>query len=213
MPNIELAKALEMAAEDEFWAVRGKAIQGYASLEQAMSNLFSALGGMGIENGAIIFFKIASADARNKIVEALFRKEFGDQFNLFRKSLFEQLKPIDQERNQIVHWNAACKTGHDGISTTAEVVLTPPAMVSGKRPQIKTTGDIRVFDAKAQFFARLVTMFTMVNCDITEFPMAEDEKAPWHDIFSRPIVCPPPLDHPLFLKPGECIAHIQAFLV
>jgi hypothetical protein len=124
MPNIELAEAIKLSAADEFWAIRAKAIQAYANLEQSLSSLFSLLGGIQPEIGAIIFFKIASSDARNKIIEALWRKKFG-AYNLFRNSFFDQLRPIDQERNAIVHWNAVCRTGHDGTRTTAEVVLTP----------------------------------------------------------------------------------------
>jgi hypothetical protein len=213
MPNIELAEAIKISAADEFWAVRAKAIQAYANLEQSLASLFSSLGGIKPEIGAIIFFKIASSDARNKIIEALFRKKFEARFNLFRNSLFDQLRPLDQERNEIVHWNAACQTGHDGTKTTAVVVLTPPNILGRKKPTIKTTDDLRAFDAKAQFFTRLLNMFALMACDITQTPMSEADKKPWLDIFEQPITYPPPLDHPLSPKPGELQTHIQSFLV
>jgi hypothetical protein len=105
MPIISLDEAQEQAATDEFWAIRGKAIQSYAGLEQSLARLFSALAGTSQEIGGTIFFRIASADARRNLIGKLFQIKFRQQYNLFRNSLIKQLKPIDDERNQIVHWN------------------------------------------------------------------------------------------------------------
>jgi hypothetical protein len=213
MPNIELEEAIKIAAADEFWAVRAKAIQAYANLEQAMATLFSALAGIKRETRAIIFFKIASSDARNKIVEALFKKFFDDRFDLFRNSLFNQLKPLDRERNEVVHWNAVCRAGHDGTETTAVVALAPANIYGIKDPTLKTVDDLRTFDAKAQFYARLINMFALMTCEITPAPIPEANRKPWLDIFAQPIAYPPSSDHPLFPKPGTPENHIQAFLV
>jgi hypothetical protein len=92
---------------DKLWAARAKAIQEYASLEQSLCSLFAYLGGIQQDIAGIIFFKITSAQARNSILERLFKKKFGDQFNLFRSSLIRRLTSIDNERNAIVHWNTA----------------------------------------------------------------------------------------------------------
>jgi hypothetical protein len=213
MPNIMIEDAIKISAADKFWEIRAKAIQAYANLEQALASLFAALGAVAPDVGAIIFFKIASSDARNKIIEALFRKKFDDAFNLFRNSLFYQLRPIDQDRNSIVHWNAACQTGHDGTATTAKVVLTPAAILAGKKPPIMTTEDLEAFDAKAIFYGRLINMFTLMACNVSQHPIPEHERKQWLEIFSRPIIYPPPEDHPLFPKTGALDGHIQAFLV
>ena len=87
MATIQLEDAIKLAATDEFWALRGKAIQGYANLEQALAMLFAILAGTDSDTANIIFFKITNADARNKIIEKLFQKKLGDQHNLFRNSL------------------------------------------------------------------------------------------------------------------------------
>jgi hypothetical protein len=126
---ISLEVAMRKAAEDEFWEIRGKAVQAYANLEQSLCSLFGALAGVTTwEIGAIIFFRIANSHARNRIIEQLFKKKFGDRFNLFRNSLLADLTPIDQERNEIVHWNVVNIVGTDEAGeTTARVVLKPPA--------------------------------------------------------------------------------------
>ena len=66
---------------------------------------------MKLDVAQIIFVKITSADSRNKILAKLFKKKFGIDFNLFRNSLFDQLRSMDIERNEIVHWNVINAVG------------------------------------------------------------------------------------------------------
>jgi hypothetical protein len=67
MPIISLDDAQQLAARDEFWAIRGKAIQSYANLEQSLARLFSALAGTTQKIGGTIFFRISSADTRAEL--------------------------------------------------------------------------------------------------------------------------------------------------
>ena len=214
MPNIDLQIAIDLAEIDEFWAVRGKAIQSYAILEQTFAVLLSVLSGTSAEVAETILFRISSSDARNKILAKLFRKKFGDQFKLFRNSLFDQLRPIDLERNEIVHWNAVCEVSTDGKKTLSVVALAPPALTGpNKVTPTKSTNDIRLFDEKCLFYCGLVNQFCLLEGNITKKPITDAAKAPWRNIFSQPIIYPPPSAHPLFRKPGAPQSHIQAFLV
>ena len=45
-PTPHLEKLFREVAEDEFWAIRGKTINGYADLEQSLCQLFAFLGGI-----------------------------------------------------------------------------------------------------------------------------------------------------------------------
>jgi len=90
-PNIALEEVSRVLDQDPFWAVRAKAIQSYASLEQSLCGLLAALGNIEPEVAGIIFFKISSADSRNKIIEKLFRRKYQGQYNLFINSLLSQL--------------------------------------------------------------------------------------------------------------------------
>ena len=40
---IDLGEAMRKSAVDDIWAIRGKAIQAYADLEQALARLFAGL--------------------------------------------------------------------------------------------------------------------------------------------------------------------------
>jgi hypothetical protein len=123
MAIIKLEDAMKLASADEFWAIRGKAIQSYASLEQSMALLFSVVAGTDRETANIIFFKITSADSRNKIIEKLFRKKCKDDYNLFRNSLLKHLRPIDIERNEVVHCNVVNHVGADDEGETTSTLL------------------------------------------------------------------------------------------
>lgn len=90
------------------WGNRAKAVQAYANLEQALCRLFALLCGIQLDAAGIIFFKITNTQARNDILDKLFRWRFKDEFNLFRNSLFKTLRPIDIRRNEIIHWNTVC---------------------------------------------------------------------------------------------------------
>jgi hypothetical protein len=45
MKTFDFEEINKKTAEDEFWAIRGKAIQAYAQLEQSLRNLFCLLSG------------------------------------------------------------------------------------------------------------------------------------------------------------------------
>jgi hypothetical protein len=161
-PNIiSLDEAAKLSDEAEFWAIRGKAVQAYANVERSLCKLFTAFSGTTEEVGAIIFFRIVSTPARNAIIEKLFKIRFPDEFNLFRNSLIDQLRPIDIERNEIVHWNAINRVSHDGTQTTVDVCLRPPAQTRFhlEGPEKKTTSLLRFID-KCDFFHEHSIFFT-----------------------------------------------------
>ncbi|MDB5602044.1 MAG: hypothetical protein JWN71_4088 [Xanthobacteraceae bacterium] len=128
MATIQLEDAMRLAAADDFWALRGKAIQGYANIEQSLASFFAVLAGTDQKSANIIFFKITNAGARNAIIEKLFQNKLGTRHNLFRNSLVKHLGPIDRERNEIVHWNVVnnVAANADG-SPSSTLALIPPA--------------------------------------------------------------------------------------
>jgi hypothetical protein len=212
---IDLGEASRKSAEDDFWAIRGKAIQAYANLEQSLAQLFAGLSDMKIDVAQIIFFKITSADSRNKILEKLFKKKFGDDLNLFCNSLFDQLRPMDIERNEIVHWNVINQVGLDETGMISLPVLMPPAFWSAdSNTRIKHKIDLLVFTARCSFYSRLINMFNLTTGLIpTVVSITDDMKRPWLDIFSQPIVYPPPATHPLFPTGPEPDSPFQSFRV
>jgi len=56
LPPLDFGEALQCGGDAEFWAIRGHAIQAYASLEQALCMLFATLAGVYPDVAGIIFF-------------------------------------------------------------------------------------------------------------------------------------------------------------
>jgi len=201
---IDLGEVLRKGAEDRFWAIRGHAVQAYASLEQSLCRLFGQLADTPIDAASIIFFRIVSTQARNAILEKLFRRKHGDEYNLFRNSLLKDLRPIDKERNEIIHWNVNNRISTDASGeVTTEVLMHPPTFPYGIvvfDPPTKRTQDIESFIEKCSFYSRLCNMFFMT---MSGSPIPEADKDSWLRIFREPVVYPPPTDHPLSLTPQE----------
>lgn len=193
--------------ETPFLVERARAINGYATVEQAVSNLFADLLGTSYELGGIVFFRITNASARNAIIETLLKKKYGATFDAFwsgvpntphRKGLFTLIRQLDQRRNEIVHWTTVTQIG-----TTQTLVLMRPVFWAFQEaaPQSITTDDMAEFTAKASFTARAINMFSVfARGALDDHP---DLRQTWHDICQRPCIYPPPADHPLSLTPPE----------
>jgi hypothetical protein len=197
---IDLGEAMRKSAVDDIWAIRGKAIQAYADLEQALARLFAGLSETKLSIASIIFFRISNTDARNRIIEKLFKKKFLSQFNLFRNSMLDQLRSINIERNEIVHWNVVNHVGLDehGKTTSLPLLMPPTFWVNDGNRQTKGVPELLEFIVKCQFYSGLLNMFCVMTGLIPgEVPVDEAVRQTWLDIFSQQIVYPPPSTHPL----------------
>ena len=208
MTNVDLGQVIRAADEDAFWALRAKAIQSYANLEQSLFRLFTTLTEMDEELSSIVFVRLTSAHARNSVIEKLFQKKHGTDFNLFRNSLIDQLQPINVERNEIVHWNTVTRASGRGFEA---LVLMPPGKWATDSV-MRDSDALAAFLLKCKFYGRLINMFTMVVMH-PEFSIPDADRMTWLSIFSQPIRYPPPMDHPLFPKPEEQQMSSQAIVL
>ena len=90
--------------EERFWAVRGRAIQAYAKLEQALCLIFATLCDMPPDVAGIIFFRIVNAGTLHSILERLMKKKHGTTYSSFWGSFLDAIRGTSQRRNEIVHW-------------------------------------------------------------------------------------------------------------
>jgi hypothetical protein len=124
-----------LAETDLIWANRGKAIQSYAILEQALCHVLATIGDMNMETAATIFYRITNTGSRNAILERLLHKKHGNRFNSFWSTCLKDLRQIDIKRNQIVHWlsaaNVALNTENMMI---VGVTLIHPSSVGEQKP-------------------------------------------------------------------------------
>ena len=64
-------------AEEKFAELRGRALQNYANLEQALFRLFTELSGLRIDVAAIIYFKNFQSRQTIKMIGELLASRFG----------------------------------------------------------------------------------------------------------------------------------------
>lgn len=197
--NIALEEVSRVLDQDPFWAVRAKAIQSYASLEQSLCGLLASLGNIDPEVAGIIFFKISSADSRNKIIEKLFKRSHKGQYNLFINSLITQLRPIDLKRNEIVHWNTAQNVSGPSQSDWSLSLIPPNFWVRDENSPSITIQDLVAFANKCSFYSRLINMLSLV-LDPRHQESAASIRETWLEVFAQPITYPPPPTHPLSQK-------------
>ena len=193
-----IQEAIDLAEQDVFWAARGKAIQGYAQVENSLCNLFAGLGDMERKTAIIIFFRIASTDSRTKIIEKLLRAKHGNKLNLFWNPLAKEIDKLGKKRNEIAHWLAAANIILDGKNIMhVGVMLVHPGsedMGKGDNSQRLLTKELIEYEQKCDEFVRLITMF---NLALNSSAQLEDGLQTWLDIFQQPLLYPLPESHPL----------------
>jgi hypothetical protein len=201
MPSEDLEKTLQEAArkagEDQLWATRGRAVQAYARLEQALCRIFANVSVTSPQIAAIIFFRIASASARNDILEKLIRLRHGRKYNLFWNSVLKALRPIDIDRNNIVHWVVIDQLiiTESGLYKV-ELTLRPPTYWStlANTPAKFNNTDLIKFIDKCDFYMNVMHGFAGAVENDSFINIPPDQLSTWLDIFQRPLIYPPQAD-------------------
>lgn len=196
--TIDLAEANRIAAQDPIWAARGRSIQSYSALEQALCRVFAEAGGMSHAAASVIFFRINNARSRGQMLEKLIRLKHGAAYNVFVTSLLKNMSPIDQRRNEIVHWQSVNNVAIDADGKTVAVItLRPPNYweTTGQSAPSITVADLSEFNAKCEFYTRLCNMFFFTTTDRLKHEL--DVEQTWRDIFRQAIAYPPLDTHPL----------------
>jgi hypothetical protein len=198
--KVDLNYVRVLVENDPLWAERGKAIQSYALLEQALSMLFANLSGTTEVVAATIFYKITSSGARTAIIEKLLHQKHQSKYNPFWNSYKKQLKPVDTKRNEIVHWVCAviAKLNDDGITTCGLILIPPNVHSFFPEMTFVSISDLVDFPSKCDVFSRLCNIFRRVIQDDKE-QISFDA---WLDIFQKPLIYPLPQHHLLYKMPS-----------
>jgi hypothetical protein len=184
---------------------RGVSIQAYAGVEQSLCFLFSRFLGTTPELASFVFYKINNSRARNTIMIDLLKRQHELRQHLeFMKSAIKFIQPLDQNRNEIVHWHALSNTVTSVTGKTTEVMLAPPNFwttpIKGSAPYDKfTVESLNEFTEKCHFISKILMMFFT---DISPLFTPKGSTPPaWQKIFLEPVVYPAPTGHPLAQTP------------
>ena len=196
MAVINVTEGRKRAGEHELWAARGRAIQGYAGLEEALCQLFAFCADLRYDVALTIYHKLNGKPQRD-VIRDLLKLKFNGAYDLFWKSAFKYLESLATKRNHIVHWSALAVISVDGDgSTTADVHLKPASQMPHQFTDDDrlTTEDMKAFEAQCDFWAQLILIFTQMNG--AELDAEVDcDKAAWVSIFTHPLTYPPAEDH------------------
>jgi hypothetical protein len=191
--TIKLDDVSKIVSFAPFWAIRRKAIQSYAALEQSLCGVFAFIADLDRSTAGTIFFNIIGGHSLVRILERLVQSKYEDEYKLFWKSTLKGFRGISEERNQIVHWTAASTVS--GIDSNGLPIvslnLVPPNFWDrlSDRPPI-TIHTLDEFIRKCDIYERACNIFLL-------HVMGKIGSSPWDDIFHQPLVYPPLDTHPL----------------
>ncbi len=209
-PRREIVSSeVELLVErDPIWEARGKAIQSYALLEHALSDLLSALSDTDEAVGATIFYKITSTSARSAIIEKLLRRKHKSKYAAFWNAYLKALRPVDLKRNEIVHWLSFAVAELDSFGAlNCGVILVPSAYhgFSKSTPHL-TLADLTLFTTQCDELSRLCNLFNWsTHRSIFKHPQLNALR----DIFLQPLTYPLPEGHLLYKLSSEPSSPLQ----
>lgn len=214
---VDLEAAQKESQTREFWATRGKAIEAYVGLEQALCRVFSEISGTTEAVAAIIFFKITSYETRRNLIDRLQRRTYKGIYNPFWNAFLKSQKSVDDRRNRIVHWSAVNTiTGADSNGYKLTIDLKPPTFISlGFTPEPESLSEDGLVEFIVECRARshICNMFYGIVNSVT-YPESWSgfDFVPWQDIFRQPFVFPLPEGHPLNMNSEEPRNPLQSFV-
>jgi hypothetical protein len=196
---IKIEDMQAQSSQDEFWALRGKSIAAYASIENSLCTLLSLFGNMELHVASTIFYKLSDTRKIGLILTSLIKSKYGETYRVFWNSLGDTIRRLTNTRNKIVHW--AVSVGiNQGYAGT---FLRPPDMHDFERFMSESLGNdaMKQFIEECGFISRLCNMFFMFNTLSIGSHWSEEQQKTWRDIFSQPIQYPRPSNHPLLPMP------------
>jgi hypothetical protein len=198
---MNLDEILAQGANDPFWAMRGRAIETFAELEQSLCSLFATLTGMEIDIASFVFFKLGNFQLVRVILSSLLTKRHGDAYKRFWKSVDNRLDSLNGMRNKIVHWNIVHCIDDNGLK---ELRLHDPNIWDHEAQHtMLSLLQIEDFAKRCFFFGRLCNMFKVFIDPLLSGELDEETKRTWHDICQQEVTYPPPSSHPLSLMSVE----------
>jgi hypothetical protein len=188
-----------ISSDDKLAIARAAAIEGYASVEEGLANLFALFLGTAPEKAGAIFFRITNTHSRNRIMEQLLESSLGKKFDAYwhgakhESGLFALIRQLDQSRNEIVHWRVRRTFSlKDSSLETRDELVPPNVWQQNPNTTMISATTLNEFRAKADFVHRSLTMFNIFVRPGNVVPQPA-----WQEIFSAPVAYPPADTHPL----------------
>lgn len=194
-----------MSKSDAVHIARSKALEQYSALEHALLMLFAALLETRPELAAQVFYRLGAA-GRNRMFEALLHRKFDDKYDAYwygtsdnrDTGLMRMIRSLDDRRHQFAHWKLSAFVYPEGQKERDGVYLVKPEHgFSAAEPHQVSKEHMEEFVERAHFVTVNVINFAGLAAGSPYVGADRGRRDTWLEIFSRPILYPPPQGHPL----------------
>jgi hypothetical protein len=187
---------LDDSVKDEFWSIRGRAIDAYAQVEHQLCQLMAVLLNSEVELVSIVFFKNTSADAQTKIIQDLLKAKYGEQYTTFWNSFGKLHGGLAIQRNNIVHWTSVVQATLDNKYSKTVLQKGTTIYKGGPPPEQIDTEKMIDFIKKCTYLGRACFAFTYWLQTGTA-PDVPAGVRTWSETFQQQLTWPSQADHPL----------------
>ncbi len=189
-PNPERADAFDQKTQHMYRAI-GSAITSWAWVEDGLVKLLSTLLGCSLEQAGIVWYSVVSFPGKLEMIDSLLKHTHdGKPIMKYWPSCHDYLRHLSGHRNQLAHW---------------ELVLLRPHGVGG--PPFGPSSEPRLvphnFDVRAKMMRHRLEAgigiemvefhcgtFNRIGSELRELWLACNDKIPWPDKFSQPLIRP-----------------------
>jgi hypothetical protein len=179
----------------EFWALRGRAMAAYASVEQMLCQTFSHLSGMEINSASLVFYALVNSKL-GKVLDVFMNRKYSDKYSVFWDSLTKEIRGLVPTRNLLAHNTEATFSTKDGRMGYVLIPADSWNFQPGIHPEIDAVGLTEFID-RCVFLWKLCGefIFFLRANEGSDWPL--EKQSTWRDIFQQQVIYPPPHNHPL----------------
>jgi hypothetical protein len=199
MPQrIELHDEIAKDVLLHFSILRAEAIADYSDLEQTYCECLASFQSMSARTAATLLFQINKRPSRSLVLSKVIMEKIDNIHANYWRDAIDFARALDERHSQIVHWSVtAANCENSQGKYPLDVFLTPPnywTSRSDTEGKNKLFGpDLEIFSEQCKFLARSLSAFFAFYAG----GMTPQERDAWRETFTKPLVFPPPPDHPL----------------
>ncbi len=170
----------------------GSAMTDWVWVEDGLVKLISTLLGCSLEQAGIVWYSVVSFNGKLEMIDSLMRHAHeGKPIMSYWPSCYDYLRKLSGYRNRIAHWELVSLhphsfEGHRPFDEHSQARLVPHNFDVRDR-MMKFREDAGVGIEDVRFYSG---QFSWMGMELSELWLAQNDKIPWPDKFSRPLTRP-----------------------
>lgn len=183
----------------------GSAMTQWAWVEDGLVKLLSTVLGCSLQQAGIVWYSVVSFNGKLEMIDSLVKlRREGEQIVSYWPSCYDYLRTLSSFRNQIAHWELVAlhppgAPGGRPFDEHSEPRLIPHNFDARHRMK-KHRENAGIGIDEVRFYEG---QFSWMGFQLSELWLAQNDKIPWPDKFSRPLTRPQSQDDLWPLNPRE----------